>query len=74
MATSPVPEWAREMSPTHRGPTAGGVLWLAVLAVILVIVLQAWPSSSRSEDKWSERPPPPCATVWPPTCDQAKAP
>ena len=40
MATSPVPQWAREMSPHHRGPTAGGVLRLAVLVVLAVLVLQ----------------------------------
>jgi hypothetical protein len=40
MATSPVPQWAQEMSPYHRGPTGGGVLRLAVLVVILVLVFQ----------------------------------
>jgi hypothetical protein len=25
MATSPVPQWAREMSPEHPGPTGAGV-------------------------------------------------
>jgi hypothetical protein len=25
MATSPVPQWAREMSPEHHGPTGAGV-------------------------------------------------
>ncbi len=40
MATSPFPQWAQEMSSTHRGPTAGGVLRLAVLVVLLVIASQ----------------------------------
>ena len=39
MATSPFPVWAQEMSPHHRGPTAGVVLQLA--ALVLVVVL-AW--------------------------------
>ena len=40
MATSPVPQWAREMSPTHTGPTGGGVLRLAVLVLVVVICWQ----------------------------------
>ena len=38
MATSPVPEWAREMSPHHRGPTGAGVLLLALIVVLVVLV------------------------------------
>ena len=40
MATSPVPQWAREMSPHHRGPTGAGVLRLALLVVLVVLVWQ----------------------------------
>jgi hypothetical protein len=40
MATSPVPQWAREMSPHHRGPTGAGVLRLAVITVVIVLLLQ----------------------------------
>ena len=40
MATSPVPQWAREMSPHHRGPTGSGVLRLALVVVLVVIVWQ----------------------------------
>jgi hypothetical protein len=40
MATSPVPQWAREMSPHHRGPTGAGVLRLALVVVLAVLVLQ----------------------------------
>jgi hypothetical protein len=40
MATSPVPQWAQEMSPSHHGPTAGAVLRLAVLIILLVIASQ----------------------------------
>jgi hypothetical protein len=40
MATSPVPQWAREMSPTYHGPTAGGVLQLAALVLVLVLAFQ----------------------------------
>jgi hypothetical protein len=39
MATSPVPLWAQEMSPHHRGPTAAGVLTLAVVVVLVVLLL-----------------------------------
>ena len=51
MATSPVPQWARETSPTHTGPTAGGVLRLAVLVIIMVIAYQwfAATDSGRSQ-------------------------
>lgn len=40
MATSPVPQWAREQSPYHRRPTSGGVLRLAVLVLVAVICWQ----------------------------------
>jgi hypothetical protein len=40
MATSPVPLWAQEMSPHHRGPTGAGVLALAVVVVLVVVLLQ----------------------------------
>jgi hypothetical protein len=45
MPTSPVPQWAREMSPHHHGPTAGGVLRLALLVVLVVLLLQAIPAT-----------------------------
>jgi hypothetical protein len=40
MPTSPVPLWAQEMSPHHRGPTSAGVLALAVVAVLVAFLLQ----------------------------------
>jgi hypothetical protein len=40
VATSPVPLWAQEMSPHHRGPTGAGVLALAVVVVLVVVLLQ----------------------------------
>jgi hypothetical protein len=40
VATSPSPQWAQEMSSAHRGPTAGGVLSLAVLVVLMVLAWQ----------------------------------
>jgi hypothetical protein len=39
MATSPVPQWAQEMSPYHRGPTGAGILALAVVVVLVVLLL-----------------------------------
>ena len=41
MATSPVPLWAQEISPYHRGPTGAGLLALAVVAVLLGLILSA---------------------------------
>jgi hypothetical protein len=67
VATSPIPQWGREMSPTHRGPTAGGILWLAVLAIILAIVIQAAPTSSAKAPTTTV---PACAQQWPPTCER----
>ena len=49
MATSPVPLWAQEMSPYHRGPTGGGVLALAVVAVLLGLVLSATAATEATE-------------------------
>jgi hypothetical protein len=45
MATSPIPTWAREQSPYHRGPTGAGVLLLALVVVLVVLVLSAWPTT-----------------------------
>jgi hypothetical protein len=49
MATSPVPQWAREMSPHHRGPTAAGVLRLALVAVLVALVLQLVPTTDGGQ-------------------------
>ena len=49
MATSPVPLWAQEMSPYHRGPTAGGVLALAVIAVLAALLIQLAPTTGSSQ-------------------------
>ena len=49
MATSPVPLWAQEMSPYHRGPTGSGVLALAVAAVLLSLVLNATAATQSRE-------------------------
>src|SRR4029453_7365909 len=48
MATAPVPLWAQEMSPYHRGPTGAGVLALALVAVLLGLVLSATAASRAS--------------------------
>ena len=50
MATSPVPQWAREMSPTHRGPTGAGVLRLALLVVLVVLALQLVPTTDSGQE------------------------
>jgi len=55
MATSPVPQWAREMSPYHHGPTAGGVLSLAVLAVLLALLIQLIPTAERGQTSTGDR-------------------
>jgi hypothetical protein len=41
MATSPIPLWAQEISPYHRGPTGAGVLALAAVGVRLGLALSA---------------------------------
>ena len=53
MATSPVPLWAQEMSPHHRGPTGAGVLRLALLVVLVVLALQvmAAPNGGQAADR-----------------------
>ena len=70
MATSPVPQWAQEMSPYHRGPTGAGVLALAVVVVLVVLLFQL---ASTTNGGQATRPttPPPCAQHWPPTCKEA---
>ena len=63
MATSPVPLWAQEMSPNHRGPTGAGVLALAVVAVLLGLVLSATAASQRSEQDRPRWQSPACAEL-----------
>jgi hypothetical protein len=72
MATSPVPQWAREMSPHHRGPTGAGVLSLAVVVVLVVLLLQAIPTTHSVGQPSRPTSPPACARHWPPTCEEAK--
>jgi hypothetical protein len=70
MATSPVPQWAREMSPHHRGPTGAGVLRLAVVVVLVVLLLQAIPTTDSGGQPTRPTTPPRCAQHWPPTCQE----
>jgi len=71
MATSPVPLWAQEMSPHHRGPTGAGVLRLAVRAVLLALALQLVPATDSGGQATRPTTPPRCAQQWPPTCKEA---
>jgi hypothetical protein len=70
MPTSPVPQWAREMSPHHRGPTAAGMLRLALLVVLVVLALQAIPTTDSGRQSTRTTTPPRCAQHWPPTCEE----
>ena len=63
MATSPVPLWAQEMSPYHRGPTGSGVLALAVVAILLGLVLSAMAASQSSERDGPRWQSPACAEL-----------
>jgi hypothetical protein len=63
MATSPVPLWAQEMSPYHRGPTGAGVLALAVVAVLLGLVLSATSATEGSEQDGPRWQSPACAEL-----------
>jgi hypothetical protein len=71
MATSPIPTWAQEMSPHHRGPTGDGVLRLAVIVVLVVLLLQAMATTVSDGQATRPTTPPPCAQHWPPTCQEA---
>ena len=71
MATSPVPLWAQEMSPHHRGPTGAGVLTLALVVVLVVVLLQAMPTTHSGDQPTRPTTPPPCAQHWPPTCKES---
>ena len=70
MATSPVPLWAQEMSPHHRGPTGAGVLRLAVIAVLVALALQLVPATDSGGQATRPTTPPRCAQHWPPTCQE----
>jgi hypothetical protein len=71
MPTSPVPLWAQEMSPHHRGPTGAGVLRLAVIVVLVALALQLVPATDRGGQTTRPTTPPRCAQHWPPTCKEA---
>jgi len=71
MATSPVPQWAQEMSPYHRGPTGATVLALAVVVVLVVLVLQILPTTDSGRQASRPTTPPRCAQHWPPTCQES---
>jgi hypothetical protein len=43
------------MSPHHRGPTAVGVLRLAVLAVLVALVLQLLPATDSGQAAGRDR-------------------
>jgi hypothetical protein len=70
VATSPVPQWAQEMSPYHRGPTGAGVLALAVVVVLVVLLLQVLPTTDSGDQATQPTRPPRCAQHWPPTCQE----
>ena len=72
MATSPVPLWAREMSPDHRGPTGAGVLALAVVVLVLLL-LGPQLATDRGQGRSQVTTLPPCARQWPPTCQETPA-
>jgi hypothetical protein len=40
MAANPYPYWVTEQSPSHHGPTAGGVVRLAMLVIVAVVCWQ----------------------------------
>lgn len=68
MATSPVPQWAREQSPHRTEPTIAGALALFVVVTLALLLLLGDPASEAN----AYREPPPCATVWPSTCEEPK--
>jgi hypothetical protein len=70
MPSSPVPLWAQEMSPHHRGPTGAAVLRLALLVVLVVLALQALSVTESGGQPTRPTTPPPCAQHWPPTCKE----
>jgi hypothetical protein len=70
MATSPVPQWAQEMSPYHRGPTGAGVLVLAAVVVLVVLLLQVLPATDSGGQATQPTTTPRCAQHWPPTCQE----
>jgi hypothetical protein len=57
------------MSPHYRGPTTGGVFRLAMLVVLVVLLLQALPTTEGGGQPTRPTTPPACAQRWPPTCE-----
>jgi hypothetical protein len=74
MATDRYPVWAAEYAGTSSGPTVAQVLSLfaslfAAVALILGLVLGMAPATDRGGQPTRPTTPPPCATVFPPTCE-----
>jgi hypothetical protein len=63
MATSPVPLWAQEMSPHHSGPTTGGVLFLAIVAVLVAFLIQVGTATESGEAAGARWQSPACAEL-----------
>jgi hypothetical protein len=56
MATSPIPTWAREQSPYHRGPTTSGLLRFAVLVLVAVICWQWFTTADSGRAQVDRKP------------------
>jgi hypothetical protein len=62
--------WQAEQAGTNHGPTAAGVLRLALLVVLVVLALQAIPTTDSGDQPTRPTTPPACAQHWPPTCEE----
>ena len=63
--------WQAEYAGTSSGPTVAQVLSLfAAVALILGLVLGMAPATDSGGQPTRPTTPPPCATVWPSTCEE----
>jgi hypothetical protein len=60
MATSPIPQWAREQSPAYRGPTTIGVFFRLALILALLVALGAYGPARAWADRQGEKYPTLC--------------
>jgi hypothetical protein len=69
----PPPMWARDMSPDAPIPTTRMVLFVAIVAVLLGLLVAPRVTAQGGGPAAPSSTVPACAQHWPPTCKQHEA-
>jgi hypothetical protein len=66
---STLTSWQEEYASSNRLPTIASTLALFLSVAAVLLALLSGPQAT-ADGRPQYREPPPCATVWPPTCEQ----